>query len=123
MEDGSPSRSSWADEADEELPSPRSLGAGSPGLSLHAFLGSPSSSREDRIVFSDPRGTMSRNPQPRSRMGRGRPSESMAGAVVADVNTIIDMAVPRASWLRRDAPIRTTHPFWTRTTHNVVPPQ
>jgi len=32
MEHGSPSRRSWADEAEKELPSPRSLGAGSPGL-------------------------------------------------------------------------------------------
>lgn len=36
MEDGSPSRRSWADECDE-LPSPRELGAGSPRL--EDFLG------------------------------------------------------------------------------------
>lgn len=44
MEDGSPSRRSWADEANEELSSPRALGAGSPGLFMEGVLGSASPS-------------------------------------------------------------------------------
>ncbi|CAD6271194.1 unnamed protein product [Miscanthus lutarioriparius] len=60
MENGSPSRRSWEDEADDELPSPRSLGVGSPGLfpGAAAFGESPSPlelefGHGDRIFFSD----------------------------------------------------------------------
>lgn len=50
MEDGSSSRRSWADEAEDELPSPRALGAGSPGTFLDSLL---TRGPEGRISLSD----------------------------------------------------------------------
>jgi hypothetical protein len=74
-----PSRRSLADEADAELPSPRSLGAGSLGLFPGAagFSGSPSPSdlefgRGDRISFSDSDGCSDSKPPSPSPDGKGK---------------------------------------------------
>ena len=62
MDNGSPSRRSWADEADEKLPSLRSLGAGSPGLlsDVAALIGSPSASFQGNACHSQTRSPLHR---------------------------------------------------------------
>ena len=56
MENGSPSRRSWADEAEEELPSPQSFGAGSPGLFLERVSLSDSEDYSDSKPSQPPPG-------------------------------------------------------------------
>lgn len=74
MEDGSPSGRPWVDEANKELPSPRSLSAGSPGLGLNmaTFFGSPLSSHDDRVAFSNSKGYSGSEPPTPSLEGKGK---------------------------------------------------
>lgn len=68
MEDGSPSRHSWADEAQEELPSPRSLGAGSPGALASVFA----NDLGGHISFSDSEGYSDTEPPSSPPPGKGK---------------------------------------------------
>lgn len=81
MEKGSPSRRSWADEAAEELPSPRSLGAGSPHLlsDVAVPLGSPAVSLGERISFSDSESYSDSEPPSPPPPGRGKAVAGPAG--------------------------------------------
>jgi hypothetical protein len=68
MEDGSPSRHSWADEAQEELPSPCSLGAGSPGALASVFA----NDLGGHISFSDSEGYSDTEPPSSPPPGKGK---------------------------------------------------
>lgn len=76
MDNGSPSRCSWADEAKEELPSLRSLGAGSPSQlsDVAALLGSP-----ERISFTDSESYSDSEPPSLPPAGKGKAVEGASG--------------------------------------------
>lgn len=124
MENGSPSRRSWADEADKELLSPWSLGAGSPGLYSNAFLGG---GRGGRVSFSDSEDYSDSEPPSLwqcGRLGRARLSQwrtVAAGGRVANVAAggplgalWLRPGVPTPSWclLPEPAPHIARHPLW-----------
>lgn len=92
MEDGSPSRRSWADEANEELSSPRALGAGSPGLFMEGVL---ARGPRERVSISDS------EPPSLPLAGKGK---AVAESTSACIGTVTPDAARRGSWRRLGDP-------------------
>ncbi|CAD6257103.1 unnamed protein product [Miscanthus lutarioriparius] len=76
MEAGSPSWRSWADEAEDELPPPESLGAGFPGRFSDDFFGC---GRGERISFTDSEDYSDSEPPSPPPAGKGKAVAEPAG--------------------------------------------